>query len=242
MVQTSHSVYFLDSGGRLICEPMLVRQGESATPPAYQPPPGHIFLYWSRSTSYVMEDIFCVALTQQKTRRARPVITFYDGADRVLERRAMEGEAPPPAFAPPEGFRLAGWDVRPDEGEDVFVPAGKPLPRLARDCRAYPRCEPAACRLFAMDLRGLNPKLLPLGSFGCGALISPEDLNCLHLRARHSLRPFRFTIQEDTVLALTEQGARAFGMNMQPIEMHAVWLVENEPAASSHEEKTRVSA
>lgn len=230
--QKYHSVYFLDSSGRLIGEPLRVRHGESVTPPACQPPPGHIFLHWSRSTSHVTEDIYCVALTsaapaRQKTRLAYHCVTYYDGAGQVLDMRMVPaGEtAPLPDFAPAQGYRLLGWDVRFGEGSEMFVPAGKPLPRVTRDCRVCARCEAAACQLFAVDLRKADPKLMELGSFGYGALISQEDLGCLHLRSRQSLYPFRFTMRCGTVLALTQQGVRAFDMDMRPLKMSAVRLM-----------------
>jgi len=232
--QKLHSVYFLDGSGRLIGEPLRVRHGESVTPPACQPPPGHIFLNWSRSTSRVTEDIYCVALTsavqkRQKARIAFHCVTYYDGVGQVLDMRMVSaGEAAPlPDFAPAQGRRLLGWDVKFNEGGDMFVPAGKPLPRVTCDCRVYARCEAAACRLFAVDLRETVPKLMPLGSFGYGALISQEDLACLHLRSMRYLYPFRFTIRRDTVLALTQQGVRSFDMDMQPLKMNAVRLMSD---------------
>jgi len=59
-----YAVYFLDCGGRLIGEPVRVRHGEAAQPPAYAPGASQEFLGWSRPTSCVTENTYCVALTR----------------------------------------------------------------------------------------------------------------------------------------------------------------------------------
>jgi len=59
-----YSVYFLDCGGRLIGEPARVPHGGAAQPPAFDPGPSQELLGWSRPTSYVTENIYCVALTR----------------------------------------------------------------------------------------------------------------------------------------------------------------------------------
>jgi len=238
-----HHVYFLDSIGQLIGDPLLVEQGESVPPPAYQPPPGQIFLYWSRNTANVTEDIYCVALTQPKAYLDYYCVTYYDDAGLVMDMQAVLADETTllPDFSPAEGYRLAGWDICFDDAEDIFVPAGKTPPYITQDCRVHARCEPAACRLFAVDMREEKPKLLPLGSYGYGALISQEDLVCLHLRSKQYLYPFRFTMYSDTVLALTQQGVRAFTMDMQPLEMNAVRLVSGPGVESTQFECAAIS-
>jgi len=72
----THAVYFLDSSGRLIGEPRQVAHGQAAEPPAYIAPEGRIFTTWSRDTSQILEDVYCVALTkvlspEEVTRRCR---------------------------------------------------------------------------------------------------------------------------------------------------------------------------
>ena len=59
-----YTVYFLDCGGRLIGEPARVRHGEAAQPPAYAPGASQEFLGWSRPTSCVTENTYCVAVTR----------------------------------------------------------------------------------------------------------------------------------------------------------------------------------
>jgi hypothetical protein len=61
----THSVYFLDCGGRLIGEPARVRHGEAAQPPAYTPGESQEFLGWSRPTSCVTQNTYCVAMTRE---------------------------------------------------------------------------------------------------------------------------------------------------------------------------------
>jgi len=60
----THAVYFLDDSGQLIDEPRQVAHGQPAEPPDYTPPEGRIFIAWSRDTSHVTEDVYCVALTK----------------------------------------------------------------------------------------------------------------------------------------------------------------------------------
>lgn len=67
-----YSVYFLDCGGHLIGQPMRVARGAAAQPPEYTPPASQEFLGWSRPTSCVMENIYCVAVTREKPLPAPP--------------------------------------------------------------------------------------------------------------------------------------------------------------------------
>ena len=62
----THNVYFLDSSGRLIDEPRQVAHGASVMPPDYTAPEGRTFISWSRDTSEITEDVYCVALTRVK--------------------------------------------------------------------------------------------------------------------------------------------------------------------------------
>jgi hypothetical protein len=66
-----HAVYFLDCGGRLIGEPARVRHGEAARPPVYTPGDAQEFLGWSRPTSCVTENTYCVAVTRELETPAR---------------------------------------------------------------------------------------------------------------------------------------------------------------------------
>ena len=75
-----HSVYFLDCGGHLIGEPVRVRHGQAVQPPAYTPRETQEFLGWSRPTSCVTENTYCVAVTRDLP-QAYPAKT---GACRVL--------------------------------------------------------------------------------------------------------------------------------------------------------------
>jgi len=59
-----HTVYFLDCGGRLVGEPVRVPHGGTAQPPAFIPGGSQEFLGWSRPTSCVTENTYCVALTR----------------------------------------------------------------------------------------------------------------------------------------------------------------------------------
>jgi len=91
-VVTHHTVYFLDCGGRLIGEPARVRHGEAAQPPAYVPGESQEFLGWSRPTSCVTENAYCVAVT-----RALPQESLAKDGDAcrvlVLELRGQKRAA-----------------------------------------------------------------------------------------------------------------------------------------------------
>jgi len=67
----THTVYFLDCGGRLIGEPARVRHGEAAHPPDYTPGESQEFLGWSRPTSCVTQNTYCVAVTRELEPPAR---------------------------------------------------------------------------------------------------------------------------------------------------------------------------
>jgi len=68
----THAVYFLDDSGRLLGEPRQVAHGQPAVPPDYTAPEGRAFLSWSRDTSRVTEDVYCVALTRAGKPEQRP--------------------------------------------------------------------------------------------------------------------------------------------------------------------------
>ena len=76
-----HTVYFLDTDGKLIDEPRRVAHGNAITPPEYTPPEGCSF-HWSRSTDHVTEDVYCVALTQA----AQPLDELHAPKDPQLYR------------------------------------------------------------------------------------------------------------------------------------------------------------
>ena len=65
-----HSVYFLDCDGRLIGQPVRVPHGQPAKPPAFAPAENREFLGWSRSTACVLQNVYCVAITRERTQPA----------------------------------------------------------------------------------------------------------------------------------------------------------------------------
>ena len=162
----THSVYFLDSNGKLLGEPRQVAHGQAVAPPEYTAPEGRIFLKWSRDTSLVSEDVYCVALTKEQPPKE------------VSSRR---------------------------------------------------------CRVQVIDLRSAASSslnygcLMPLGKWAAGEIMNRDDLACLHLRSTDRLNPFRVQISCDTVLVLTDAGARAFDRAMRPLEL--LELVPHAPAA-----------
>ncbi|MDR0532020.1 MAG: hypothetical protein LBG83_08150 [Oscillospiraceae bacterium] len=225
-----HNVYFLDNTGRLIGTPLRVAHNEPAPPPEYEPQSGRIFLCWSRKTDRIIEDTYAVAVTRPEEPLEFCSVTYFDAAGLVLDMKlVLAGEdAPLPAYAPPEGYRCLGWEIRSEDGEEPqLLPAEESALRgVTGDCCLYARCEAEACRLYALDLREeTRPGLQFLGSYGFGAIVSQEDLFCLHLRSTRCLHPFRLTLQSDAILALTPQGVRAFDLSMRPIEMNAIWLM-----------------
>ena len=172
----THTVYFLDGSGRLIDEPRRVAHGQSAQPPDYTPPQGHVFLRWSRDVTHVKEDVYCVALTKA-------------------------AETPPPAQPRKEQ----------DKQQDEQTQASRVKEEPAQTFRVY-----------VMDLRAGSPagNLLPLGNWGAGEAINREDLACLHLRHAGRLRPFCVHVNCDTIIALTDDGVRAFDRNsMRPLDL-----------------------
>jgi len=80
VLEVLHNVYFLDSGGALICPPVRVPRGQGVRPPAYTPDDSREFLGWSRSTARVMQDVYCVAVTREKQQPA----TMEQAVCRVL--------------------------------------------------------------------------------------------------------------------------------------------------------------
>ncbi|MDR3314644.1 MAG: hypothetical protein LBS96_09375 [Oscillospiraceae bacterium] len=132
-----HTVYFLDYSGKSICPPRKVLHGEALAPPSvaageddapaegtpcYRVPEGRRFIGWSRSTARVLDDTFCVALTEDAPPAPEPEkpvysITFCDECGFPLEtapRMVKEGCAViPPLYAPRkgDGWRHTGWNV-----------------------------------------------------------------------------------------------------------------------------------
>jgi hypothetical protein len=156
----THAVYFLDGQGRLIGEMQRVPHGGTAQPPAYDAPDSMVFVGWSRDTTRVEQDIYCVAL-------------------------------------------LRG--LRPNE------------PDAAQAKR------PPKHRVHVLDLRGGRAgDMVPLGSWGADEMITPADLECLHLRNTARLPAFRLQVNTDALLVLTYEGVRAFDLAMRPLEMLAL--------------------
>jgi len=92
IARSYHTVYFLDCGGRLIGEPARVRHGEAAQPPDYTPEACMEFLGWSRPTSCVTENTYCVAVTRALPRE----VPQKDGDDcrvHVLDLRGRKRAA-----------------------------------------------------------------------------------------------------------------------------------------------------
>ncbi len=131
-----HTVYFLDYSGKTIGPPQRVLHGASLSPPlvlaegedvpegevCYRVPEGRRFIGWSRSTAKVLDDTFCVALTEEKpaepeTESAVYSITFCDECGFPLEtapRMVKEGCAViPPVYAPRkgDGWQHTGWNL-----------------------------------------------------------------------------------------------------------------------------------
>ena len=75
-----HTVYFLDESGKLIDEPLRVAHGNAVTPPNYTPPHDRSF-FWSCDTTYVTQDVYCVAITH-----APPQVALAGTADAALFR------------------------------------------------------------------------------------------------------------------------------------------------------------
>jgi len=219
-----HAVYFLDSGGRLIGEPARVPHGAAAQPPPWHPPENETFLAWSRDLSRITQDTYCVALTRARPEPKTYAATFYDAAGFVLEEAIVEEgrELPLPCYAPPAGFRFLGWECFGPEGGRLAMRAPDALytGEIRGDSRFCAKCEPLACRVLVLDLRAHKPgNVLPLGSVGYGAVLTREDLDCLHLRHTGTLRPFRLQVTGDALLVLTPAGVRAFDRGMRPLEM-----------------------
>ena len=87
-----YSVYFLDCDGRLIGEPVRVRHGEAAQPPEYTPGESQEFLGWSRPTSCVTQNTYCVAVTRELPRET-PANEGDDCRVLVLELRGRKRAA-----------------------------------------------------------------------------------------------------------------------------------------------------
>ena len=143
-------------------------------------------------------------------------VYFLDGDGRLIDepRRVACGQSiQPPDYTPPQGHTFLGWsrDVTRVK-EDVYCVALTkaaefvPPPAQPRQPEVVP-----SYRVYVLDLRGTNPagRLLPLGNWSAGELVSEEDLACLHLRHAAQLR-FRLHVSCDTMLVLTDVGVRAF--------------------------------
>ena len=219
-----YSVYFLDSSGRLIGEPAQVPHGAAAAPPAWRPPENEVFLAWSRDLSHITEDTYCVALTRARPEPKTYAVTFYDAAGFALDEEIVEEGAVLrlPGFTPPAGFRFLGWECFALEGKrlELLAPDALYTREIRQDSKFCAKCEPLACRVLTLDMRAHKPvNVIPLGSVGYGAVLTQEDLDCLHLRHTERLRPFRLQVTCDALLVLTPTGVRAFDRNMRPLEM-----------------------
>lgn len=132
-----HTVYFLDYSGKTVGAPRKVRHGDALPPPVvivggeeppsgdvacYRVPEGRRFLGWSRSTAKVLDDTFCVALTEEVPGEPEPEqqvysITFCDECGFPLEtapRMVKEGCAViPPGYKPRkgDGWLHTGWNL-----------------------------------------------------------------------------------------------------------------------------------
>ena len=165
-----------------------------------------------------------MALTRPRPEPKTCAVTFYDAAGFALDEEIVEEGTvlPLPSFTPPAGFRFLGWECFDPEGRrlEPLAPEAAHTREIRRDSKFFAKCEPLACRVLALDMRAHKPaKVISLGSVGYGAVLTREDLDCLHLRHTGQLRPFRLQVTCDALLVLTPAGVRAFDRNMRPLEM-----------------------
>ena len=154
------------------------------------------------------------AMEEKETEVNLHTVYFLDRDGRLIGEPVwvLHGEAArPPAYTPPEHLEFLGWSRQVSRvTENTYCVAVT---------RERPRDVQPDCRVCVLELRGQKrAALFPLGNWNRGEVLTREDLACLHLRRVEMLRPFRFAVAGDTLLAITDAGVRAFDTALRPLE------------------------
>ncbi|MDR2526076.1 MAG: hypothetical protein LBC83_07880 [Oscillospiraceae bacterium] len=236
--QKEFSVRFLSESGADYGT-ATVRYGASAPLPRALPPlpEGCIARRWRGELDFVTE----AREIHEELERETFFVAFYDRQGRELDEIIVPfgATAEIPPYEPEQGWNFLGWKAVTEVGRE-FLPAaseaGAWLRNVTGDIKLYAQCEPSVCRLQLLDLRNpVKPELIPMGGWSYGVVLSQSDLACLHLAQASTLPPFRFAVRGDAVLVLTEQGAKAFDMQMRAQPLAPVNLLPNAQAHRSEE-------